>query len=443
MTCALTTFNEFDSAGSRVRRQRGAATLIVVMVLFFLMSMVAAYTNRNLIFEQRTSANQYRSTQALEAAEAGLQWALGLLNSGRIDAQCMPSTNLANDTFRQRYLAIDGPTGNLTPKLTALGETLLPSCVFDGTNNWQCSCPVNGAPALTAPAGSGVSPGYRVRFVTNALRPTLVKIEVNSCTRYHDDCLNFPAAGLDSEGRASVSALLALKGAVSTEPVATLTIHKSLVAPIPPLNIYNTNPLWSGVTVQAGGTGNDPVLTKKSIPGSPVELSVIENDPTLQFTGYTAADRPDAMFSGTFGMRRNVYRDQPGALVLACGGGTCTANDVRTAIALNPGRVIWAQGNVDFDSIGDVGSAIEPVAIVVTGNVVFSSALTIYGLIYTAAPNWVSSGSTTTLIGAMVAEGDVSGTSGATLSYDRTILSLLRTQAGSFVMVPGSWKDFP
>ena len=51
----------------RVRPTRGAATLIVVMLLFFIMSMVAAYTSRNLIFEQRTSANQYRSSQAFEA----------------------------------------------------------------------------------------------------------------------------------------------------------------------------------------------------------------------------------------------------------------------------------------------------------------------------------------------------------------------------------------
>ena len=54
-------------------RQRGAATLIVVMILFFVMTLVAAYTNRSLIFEQRTSANQYRSTQSLEIADAGMR----------------------------------------------------------------------------------------------------------------------------------------------------------------------------------------------------------------------------------------------------------------------------------------------------------------------------------------------------------------------------------
>ena len=45
--------------------QRGAATLAVVALLFFIVSLVAAYTNRNLIFEQRTSGNQFRATQAL------------------------------------------------------------------------------------------------------------------------------------------------------------------------------------------------------------------------------------------------------------------------------------------------------------------------------------------------------------------------------------------
>ena len=39
------------------RQQRGAAALIVTMVLFFAMTLVAAYVNRNLVFEQRISKN--------------------------------------------------------------------------------------------------------------------------------------------------------------------------------------------------------------------------------------------------------------------------------------------------------------------------------------------------------------------------------------------------
>lgn len=434
-------------------RQRGAATLIVVMVLFFLMSMVAAYTSRNLIFEQRTSANQYRSTQALEAAEAGLQWAQGLLNSGRIDADCRPSTNLADTSFRQRYLNIDAGTGGITPipkgpPLPPLAvdptvATLEPSCVFNGAT-WNCSCPSSGEVlAPTAPSGSAVYPAYRVRFRQWAARPNLVRVEVNACTNYDDNCLNFPPSGVASEGRASIWALLTLKGAVSAPLAAALTLRGSLDLAGAPLSVYNTSPSGSGITVQAGGAVTRAGLVIETIRGSPSDPSVIDSDAPLTFPGYAAADRPDAMFSTTFGMRRSVYRDQPGAVMLACAG-TCSAADLRTAIAQNPGRVIWAEGNVDFDSTGDIGSATEPVAVVATGNVLFSAPppLTIYGLVYTQAPTWASSG-TATLFGAMVAEGDVGGSSTASLAYDQAILDNLRYRTGSFVMVPGSWRDFP
>ena len=61
-------------------RQRGAASLVVAMILLFGMTMVAFYANRGLLFEQRTSANQYRATSAFEVAEAGLEWATARLN---------------------------------------------------------------------------------------------------------------------------------------------------------------------------------------------------------------------------------------------------------------------------------------------------------------------------------------------------------------------------
>ncbi|MBK9364238.1 MAG: hypothetical protein IPM99_25490 [Rubrivivax sp.] len=180
-----------DAASGISRRQRGAATLIVVMVLFFVVSLVAAYASRNLLFEQKTAANQYRSTAVLEAADAGLHWATSMLNSGRIGATCLPSANPADTSFRQRYLAIDD-AGAISPlTLPAPGMAALnPSCVFDGAI-WQCSCPSNAAPALVAPAGDDMFPAFRLRFVAMPTRPGLVRVEVNACSRADDACLNF------------------------------------------------------------------------------------------------------------------------------------------------------------------------------------------------------------------------------------------------------------
>src|SRR5204863_4630048 len=73
-----------------IRRQRGAAALITTLMLFFVMTLVAAFANRNHIFEQRASANQVRATQALEAADAGAEWAIAMLNSTQpIDDRCI------------------------------------------------------------------------------------------------------------------------------------------------------------------------------------------------------------------------------------------------------------------------------------------------------------------------------------------------------------------
>ena len=110
----------------RAPARRGVATLVVVMVLFFILALTAAYTNRNLIFEQKTSSNQYRSTQAFEAAEAGLEWALAQLNGGLVNSSCQPD-NTNGRSFRDRYLGMFGssPTiladGTIVPRTRSNG----------------------------------------------------------------------------------------------------------------------------------------------------------------------------------------------------------------------------------------------------------------------------------------------------------------------------------
>lgn len=416
------------------RRARGVATLTVVMVLFFVVSMVAAYTSRNLIFEQRTSANQYRSTQALEAADAGLQWALTLLNSGRIDTACVATTDPTSTTFRQRYLTIDASSGQVSANLSPSdGTPLTPSCVFNGTN-WTCHCMTDGGPTVIAPAGTQVYPAFRVKFESVLGRTGIVRVVVNGCTRNSETCLAFPAEGQDNEGRATVNALFALKGGLTTQPAAPLTARGNVNLGGAALTAVNSNPTASGITVHAGGVVDPTGLVLVSAPGTPSAQSVFDADTRL------AELDADRMFSTTFGMARNTYRDQPGAVQLACGGG-CSAASVRDAIALSPGRVFWLQGDLNIDSGGDIGSATSPVVLVVTGNVTFSAAATVYGVIYNQGSPWNTSGAAT-IRGALMAEGNVGGSSTASLVYDSDVLTRLRVSTGSFVLVPGSWRDF-
>lgn len=421
-------------------RQRGVATLIVVMVLFFVVSLVAAYASRNLLFEQKTAANQYRSTAALEAAEAGLQWAVSLLNGGRIDANCLPSANLADSTFRDRYLGIS-ESGAIAPRTLPPPSTdpLNPSCVFDGTV-WQCSCPTDDAPALPVPAGTDMFPAFRLRFTDAPAVPSgLIRIEVNACTRADAACLNFPATGASNEGRVTVTAILALRGPIAVNPAAPLTARGNIAGSLA-FTLANTD-TRSGVTLHSGGSlGAPPLAVFVPPPGTPVNQSIVSDDASLAALSTAAAD--NRMFLRYFGLRVGDFQDQPGLVTLNCAG-TCTAAQVRTAVSQFPGLSIWLNGSLDVDSGGDIGSPDLPVAIVATGSVSFTAAATVHGLIYTQAAPWTTAGvGGTTVRGAVISEGNVEGNSTATMIYDRDVLDQLRRRTGSFVVVPGSWKDF-
>ena len=98
-------------------RQRGAATLIFTMLLFFTMILVAGFVTRNLALEQRMSVNQYRSTQAFEAAEAGLEWALAQLNNPhQPGSDCTPVASTVATSFRERYLSFSHTDALLAPR---------------------------------------------------------------------------------------------------------------------------------------------------------------------------------------------------------------------------------------------------------------------------------------------------------------------------------------
>ena len=440
-------------------RQRGAAALIVVMVMFFVISLVAAYTNRNLIFEQRTSANQYRATQALEVAEAGLEWAISMLNFGRITTACTKSTNAVDTTFRQRYLVTDPVTGKITPAPNPGGGDFTSSCVWAGASGWNCSCPATGVTTLTVPAGGVQAPAFRVRFrqiqgqpgaPTVPLQPGVVWVQVVGCTRLDvvgTPCLTFDGQGALNEGRVVVSSMLAIGGNAVGLPQAALTANGAVaVLGSGSMAIYNSAAGTSGVTVHASGPISTSNLTLRGAPGAPSASTSVENDSALNppaIGSFTAADRS---FAAIFNMRPENFQKQQAGVELTCGGSGCSAAAVRTALALNPGRPLWLDGTLNIDSSGDIGSPTEPALLIVNGNVLFTaSGVNVHGLVYMrlpgGTPDWLTNNAGS-FTGAVVSDGGVGGSGATTIVYDGAILQRVRYGIGSFVRVPGSWRDF-
>lgn len=441
-------------------RQDGVATLVVVMVLFFIMSLVAAYTSRNLIFEQRTSANQYRATQAFEAAEAGLEWTLAMLNGGRIDNDCRPTTDPAFNTFRDRYLSAAGaddsavgPDGAITlrTRTTVPPTPLMPACVFDAdTRAWSCRCPSDAAASLPTLTTTEAKPMFRIRFEPSdpgAARPDVVRVVSAGCTRPDANCLAANPLPPSGDAMAVVSVLVALKSGLATVPGAPVLAKGNVSIGTGTLGITNTDVAAGGITVNAGGVVTVDAgggLNVVTLPGTPEALSRAEGDTSLSqlvdmpSLGISSADR---MFHNVFGMPPETYRQQPGAVEIDCST-PCTASAVNTIALNNPGRVLWLDGDLTVD--GDIGTQALPALLVVDGQVDFggTSADEVWGLVYSRATDWNRGSGSVTVRGAIVAEGNLTGTGSQSIVYEPDTLRRLHTGRGSFVRVPGSWRDF-
>ena len=425
---------------------RGAASLIVVTILFFLLALVAAYTSRNLIFEQRTSVNQYRAMQAFEAAEAGLEWSLALLNGGRIGSSCVEAGASGSDSnFRQRYLRFDvvsaSPTaGRISPLLESDGVTpLRPSCVWTGTG-WRCSCPVSAAPAVVLPSGTGIFPAFRVRFSSAGVsRPGVVRVLVTACTRYDNACLDSTAVTVDQEGRAQLSALVVLRPVIPSAVAAALTARGALTVE-PGAEITLSGGDQAGQAGRLGGVASASGV--KLLPaGTPRALLLLENDNTLRPPPAPAALDANRDFGMLFGAGPSTYRLQPASITLDCASSGCSTQ-LADAVAKNPDRVIWVTGDLNVEAAGDIGAASTPVVIVVGGNLQLAAGAQIFGVVYLRGSSFTGTGNVT---GALVAEQGmtVPALSTPSVTLDPGVLEPLVWRSGSFVRAPGGWRDFP
>jgi hypothetical protein len=121
--------------------------------------------------------------------------------------------------------------------------------------------------------------------------------------------------------------------------------------------------------------------------------------------------------------------------------GGCLAALV-TAATMNPDRVIWVSGNLKLESAGDVGAADSPVTLVVEGDLDLAANSRVFGFVYVRGVNLAGGGS---VQGAVFFEDDVTLVSAAapTITLDPAVLAQQQFRAGSYVRLPGGWKDFP
>ena len=420
--------------GALSTRQRGVAALVVTMGLFFAMLLVVAYANRNLVFEQRSSANQYRSTQAFEAAEAGLEWAQAQLNNVvRIGDDCKASGDPAAGSFRDRFLRVTDASGgfsgtqwNNAGSLTALQ----PACVR-ADSGWQCSCPASGHTQFAGPVQA--APAFSVEFLPGT-KSGVVRVVSRGCSSWGGACA--PGSAEPTDAVARVEVLLALLPGLASPPAAALTVRGALDVGNAMLGVHNADVASGGVALHSGANVQAPVLRVSSAPGAATSGAIVSDDARL------AALAPAQLFAAYFGLDRSSWARQPVVTALNCAGNCAAALGLALSSAGN-NAILHVIGDLNVDGPAVFGTRQQPVLIVVEGAAQLRGPVTLHGILYAASLRWDGPAASGALArGALVSETSYFGDGTPDIVYDPAILRTLRSRTGMFARVNGSWRDF-
>ncbi|MEO8155448.1 MAG: PilX N-terminal domain-containing pilus assembly protein [Rhizobacter sp.] len=385
---------------SPLAAQRGVGTIVMSLLLVFAILLSVAFANRSMLFEAKTSANQYRAAQAYEAAEAGLDWAIAQLNSDTpIGDDCLPSTDAAAIALRARTL-----------------DDVQAACMQSGAG-WSCHCPASGSPRLAEVEGNTI--GFSTR-ISAASQPDL--LQLTSTGRSGSVAVN------------STQVLVGRLPGLDSLPTAALTVRGAPIFALATFGLHHTDPTSGGLTLHSGGPVDSTPLQLAGPPGSPPAASVFAADRAL------AELSPDGLFASLFRMSKPAWREQPTVREVSCESACDTALAQATAGSASP-QLIWLRGGLRLDTPITLGTATHPVLLVVDGPIEFHAKATVHGLIYGIASSWVDIAGAS-IDGAVVIEGDLQASGASQIHHDASALQALHDHTGTYARVPGSWRDF-
>lgn len=411
-------------ASGTPRAVRGAAALTVVAILLFLLTLALLFVNRGLLVEQKTSASQYRSARALEAAEAGLDWAAARLNDLRtIGSACTP--DITGTAFRARYLSHeashdvspDGSPGFAPPPDAIVACRLADPLV--------CHCPAPGTP-ITLPADDG-HPHFRVQFDALPGEPEAVQLTAWGCSSAGRPCLTEPAH--EAEAHAVLQVTLTASSSLGWLPAAALTTGGP-TALAASATLRNHDFASGGLLLHAGAALAGPTPILDTLPGTPAMQALRQDDPALR----TAALSAETWFAAALGRPLTSFRTAPTTHVVQ--GASAEARAQALLDAHDAGlRHFWVEGDLAFPSGTRLGSAEAPVAVVSDHALQLATGTVVHGLLHTASQQWEA----VTLHGAVLAREHFHGQGPLRIEYDAALLATLQRHSASLLRVPGSW----
>ena len=415
---------------------RGAASLVVLLLLLMASLLVAAWSSRNLSTAQRIAASELRRIAAFEAAEAGLAWGQAMLNSQHpIGQACQATSGGAGVLIR--YLGPPDANGRFTPRpatATPGATALRMLCARSAAAGWACHCPDAGDPDLPPVHDGPSTPAFLLQFDSGSTPGTVQLLSIG-CDELARPCLPGSSAVAGSSTRLRVG--LALLPALASAPAAAITSLGSIDAGSAALGLHNADAHSGGLAAHSGGPIRGSAMRVQTVPGGPAAAATLGADPDL------AATPPAALFLRHVGSSMSDWLRQPGVLQLDCHA-DCGAT-LQAALAEHAGLArIHLRGPSRLVGPLRLGSPTQPVQLVVDGALSLHGAVELHGLLHAHTLRWdeLGVGQGGRVHGAVLLTGDYLGNGAPDIVYDAALMRRLRTQHGSWLRIPGSWRDF-
>lgn len=361
-------------------KKSGAATLVLTVVLLVTITLIILFAANNILFQQKIASNTNRNNQAYEAAEAGLEFAVPYLQTNMVAI-------LANNS----------------------GGYLLPYSNSNTTN--------------VALANGG-------KYTIVYTNPTI--------NNYDTILITSTGVSDDSSSTRVVSQLVRRSSIVVSPPAAALVTKGSLTfsGSSDIYNTINSSTIIAGTTVSINGSAKTHTAS-----GIGSTSSLIGSDVTQNLTSLANMTAND-MTATYFGENINTLKGSF-ANYYSSSGSTSYSSTLNGMT----GTSIWidqTSGAATLSGNTTIGSATNPVILVINGDFDMSGTVTIYGFVY------VIGGATTDVLGTVSIIGGIAATnnllfSGSTdVTYNPTVLNALKTQPGTsyFAKIAGSWKDY-
>jgi PilX N-terminal len=191
---------------------------------------------------------------------------------------------------------------------------------------------------------------------------------------------------------------------------------------------------WAG-DCRPGGGGRDPATARHEALFA--LQAALPSPPSAALTLRSAGVDTHDFFVSLFGLSAAFWKRQPAVHRLDCQG-DCGA--ALTAAAARGITLVSVPGDLLLQGPLALGTAQRPMLIVADGSIRLQGSVVLHGVLYGNGLAW--SAPAAVVRGALISEGPAAGDSSLDLALDTAVLDALRTRQGSFVRLPGSWRDF-